>query len=41
MSLLVARFKILKILKYICGLKLVPAATLNQNPVFEMASILF
>jgi hypothetical protein len=33
-----ASFQILEILKYACGLKLVPAATLNQNPIFEMAS---
>jgi len=25
--------------KVACGLKLGPAATLNQNPIFEMASI--
>ena len=33
-----ASFQILEILKYACGLKIVPAATLNQNPIFEMAS---
>jgi hypothetical protein len=33
-------FQILEILKYVCGLKLVPAATLNHNPIFEMASII-
>ncbi len=33
-----ASFQILKILKYSSGLKLGPAATLNQNPIFEMAS---
>jgi len=33
-----ASFKILEILKYACGFKLGPAANLNQNPFFEMAS---
>jgi hypothetical protein len=28
-------FQILDKLKYACGLKGVPAATLNQNPIFE------
>jgi hypothetical protein len=31
-------FQILEILEYSSGLKLGPAATLNQNPIFEMAS---
>jgi len=31
-------FQVLDILEYACGLKLAPALTLNQNPVFEMAS---
>jgi len=33
-----ASFQILAILQYACGLKLGPAAILNQNPIFEMAS---
>jgi hypothetical protein len=33
--------KILEILMYACGLKLGPAATLNQNPNFETASIVY
>jgi hypothetical protein len=33
-----ASFQILEILKYSSGLTLGPAATLNQNPIFEMAS---
>ena len=33
-----ASFQILDILQYACGLKLGPAAILNQNPIFEMAS---
>jgi hypothetical protein len=33
-----ASFQILEILKYSSGLKRGPAATLNQNPIFEMAS---
>jgi hypothetical protein len=33
-----ASFQNLEILKYACGLNLVPAATLNHNPIFEMAS---
>jgi len=32
-------FQVLKIQKYSCGLKLGPALTLNQNLIFEMASI--
>jgi hypothetical protein len=36
-----ASFQVLEILKYSCGLKLGPAATLNQNPIFEIASIPF
>ena len=35
-----ASFKIFEILKYACGFKLGPAANLNQNPFFEMASSL-
>jgi len=31
-------FQILEILKYSSGFKLGSAATLNQNPIFEMAS---
>jgi len=31
-------FQVLDILEYACGLKLAPALTLNQDPVFEMAS---
>jgi TolB-like protein/class 3 adenylate cyclase len=34
-----ALFKILEIPTYACGFKLGPAAKLNQNPIFEMASI--
>ena len=33
-----ASFKILKIPVYSSGFKLGPAATLNQNPIFEKAS---
>ena len=33
-----ASFKILEILEYACGFKLGPAANLNQNPIFEIAS---
>jgi hypothetical protein len=33
-----ASFQILDIQKYACGFKLGPAAILNQNPIFEMAS---
>jgi hypothetical protein len=33
-----ASFKILEILKYSSGSKRGPAAILNQNPIFEMAS---
>jgi hypothetical protein len=33
-----ASFQILDIQQYACGLKLGPAAILNQNPIFEMAS---
>jgi len=33
-----ASFKILEIREYACGFKLGPAANLNQNPFFEMAS---
>jgi hypothetical protein len=33
-----ASFQILDILQYACGLKLGPAAILNQNPIFEMGS---
>jgi len=33
-----ASFQILEILKYSSGLKLSPAAILNQNPILEMAS---
>jgi hypothetical protein len=36
-----ASFQILEILKYSSGLKRGPVATLNQNPIFEMASIIF
>jgi hypothetical protein len=32
-------FQILDIQQYASGLKLGPAAILNQNPIFEMASI--
>ena len=32
-------FQLLKILQYVCGLKLGPALTLSQNPIFDMASI--
>jgi hypothetical protein len=31
-------FQLLEILEYACGLKLGPALTLSQNPIFEMAS---
>jgi hypothetical protein len=31
-------FQLLDILEYACGLKLGPALTLSQNPIFEMAS---
>ena len=33
-----ASFQILDIQQYACGLKLGPAAILNQNPIFEMDS---
>jgi len=33
-----ASFQILDILQYACGLKLGPAAILNQNPIFEIGS---
>jgi len=33
-------FQFLKIPWYSCGLKLILALTLNQNPIFEMASTL-
>jgi len=33
-----ASFKILEILEYACGFKFGPAANLNQNLFFEMAS---
>ena len=33
-----ASFKIFEILEYACGFKLGPAANLNQNPFFEIAS---
>jgi hypothetical protein len=33
-----ASFQILDIQQYACGLKLLPAAILNQNPIFEMDS---
>jgi hypothetical protein len=33
-----AAFQILDIQPYACGLKLGPAAILNQNPIFEMTS---
>jgi len=33
-----APFQILDIHQYACGLKLGPAAILNQNPIFEMGS---
>jgi len=33
-----ASFQILDIQQYACGLKLGPAAILNQNPIFETAS---
>jgi hypothetical protein len=33
-----ASFQILDILQYACGLKLSPAAILNQNPIFEIGS---
>jgi hypothetical protein len=39
MSLLWPRFKSSKYSQYSSGLKRVPAATLNQNPFFEIASI--
>jgi hypothetical protein len=35
-----AQFQILDIQQYASGLKLDPAAILNQNPIFEMASII-
>ena len=35
-----ASFQILKIPEYSSGLKLGPAATLNQNPIFEKTSII-
>jgi len=35
-----ASFKILEILMYSSGFELGTAATLNQNPIFEMASII-
>jgi len=31
-------FQLLEILEYACGLKLSPALTLIQNPIFEMVS---
>ena len=31
-------FQLLDILEYACGLKIGPALTLNQNPIFEIAS---
>ena len=31
-------FQLFGILEYACGLKLGPALTLNQNPIFEIAS---
>ena len=34
-------FQVLDILQYACGLKLGPALTLNQYPIFEMASSVF
>jgi hypothetical protein len=34
-------FQLLDILEYACGLKLGPALTLSQNPIFEMASSVF
>jgi hypothetical protein len=34
-------FQRLGILEYACGLNLSPALILNQNPIFEMASIVF
>jgi hypothetical protein len=33
-----ASFQILDIQQYACGLKLGPAAILNQNPIFEIGS---
>ena len=33
-----ASFQILDIQQYACGLKLGPAAILNQNPIFVMGS---
>jgi len=36
-----ASFQILDIQQYASGLKLGPAAILNQNPIFEMGSNLF
>jgi len=36
-----ALFQILDIQQYACGLKLGPAAILNQNPIFEMPSTQF
>jgi hypothetical protein len=33
-----ASLQILDIQQYACGLKLGPAAILNQNPIFEMDS---
>jgi hypothetical protein len=36
-----AAFQILDIQQYASGLKLSPAAILNQNPIFEMASNIF
>jgi hypothetical protein len=34
-----AAFQLLDILEYACGLQRGPALNLNQNPIFEMASI--
>jgi hypothetical protein len=36
-----ASFQILDTQQYACGLKLGPAAILNQNPIFETDSIIF
>jgi hypothetical protein len=33
------RFNSTEYLEYACGLNLCPALILNQNPIFEMASI--
>jgi hypothetical protein len=37
-SLAEKTYQVIDILEYACGLKLDPTLTLNQNPIFEMAS---